>query len=197
MDMRFRHRYYSVRPNLLGSKLTVADRNGTMLLFVPIKNLGHSSEVKAFPDKKAKEPLLVVRPVYPERGKGWLNKVRHFLSGPTHHDVTDPETGETIGALRLENSTRNPKDQEWVFMDAADRDLCRVEPVSSSTWGAKFEHSGLIGDRRICRIKSGNSIAGRYVDIDLEPDTGREIDTRLAVAVAVKMAVDMVNLNSA
>lgn len=196
MIERFGRRFYSVRPNLLGTKLTVTDRHGAEILFVPIKNLGHSSEINVFPDKNSKDSLLIVRPVYPQRGKGWLAKVKHFISGPTHHDVIDFRTGSKIGALRLEIDTRNPKDQKWVFMDVHDGDFGHLEPMSGTTWGAKFEHSGFIGDRPVCHFKSRNIITGRSINVDLALDANRELDARLAVAAAVKMAVDMVNLAS-
>ncbi len=196
MIERFGRRFYSVRPNLLGSKLTVTDRHGVEILFIPIKNLGHVSEINLFPDKKSKDSLLTVRPVYRERGKGWLAKVKHFISGPSHHDVIDPRTGNKVGALRLDYDTRIPKDQKWIFMDAEDRDFGHLEPIPSTTWGAKFNHSGYVGERPVCQVKSRNIITGRSIDMDLSLDANRELDARLAVAVSVKMAVDMVNLAS-
>jgi hypothetical protein len=193
MNERFDYRFFKVRSNLLGSKLTVSDRHGSEIFYVPIKDLRDSSEVEIFVDKRSKNSVLRIEPVFPEI-KGWFKKIRGALSNPLHHNVVDSEADEKVGALRRETKTHVPQDEKWIFLDAEDREIGHLEPLSSGFLGGKFEHAGYIGDEQVCAMKSRNTIAGREVNVDFYKDEHCALDRRLSLSLAVKIAVDIVNV---
>lgn len=193
MKDAFDHSGYSVKANLLGSKLTITDPDGGELFHAAIKDLGHNAEVTILAGRKGTEPVLSIQPVYAKPNKGWLSRWLHVLGDPSHYDVMDAASGEKVGAAALREGGHNPVKQVWSIMDTDAREILRVQPYTSSFLGAKFRHAGYVEGDRVCWFKSRNSIAGREVRMELSSHKYPRLDARLLLAVAVKMAVEIVN----
>lgn len=194
MKGAFDHMAFSVRANLLGSKLTVLGPEDGILFTTVIMDLGHHSELTLFTGKKASRAALQIQPVVPEPKKGLLSRFFHFLHAPSHYDVIDDPTGEKIGSIALQEGGRNPVAQVWTASDSADQQIARLEPCTSGFLGAKFKHACYVEHDRICWFTSRNAIAGREVKIELSQDADHTVDARLLLAVAAKMLVDIVNV---
>ena len=191
----FDHTEYSVKANLLGSKLTVSGSDDEVIFHTAIKDLGHNCELTLFLDKTGSLAVLKIQPVYAQvKKKGLLSRLFHFVQDPSHYDVIDAASKEKTGSIALKEGGRDPVAQAWTINDSEGKEIACLQPHSKGFLGGKFQHAGFVDHDRICWFKSRNSIAGREVKIELSQGSDHSVDTQLLLAVAAKMLVDIVNV---
>ncbi|MCE9608892.1 MAG: hypothetical protein K8R23_01560 [Chthoniobacter sp.] len=115
-----------------------------------------------------------------------------FFGGQVN-DVFDPEIGGVkIGALKRKGLKSILKD-EWVFMDAADREIGLIKEDSLFlalvrrflTNLIPQTYEGNIGGVRVCQFKQNFNPFVMKVTLDFSPDLNAVLDRRLGLAAAV------------
>ena len=164
--------------NFLGSAFRLFDSGGRLAFFVKQKAFKLKEEITVFADEEMRDAQIRI-------------KARSIIDVSATYDVTDANTGESVGALRRKGFKSIFRD-EWTVLG---RD---GEPI-----GQVIEDSGLLALlRRFIRLipqtfhvtigaKQVGSIKQRFnpfilaYDVDFSASTGDDIDPRLVVASVV------------
>jgi len=182
MNERFHHPTYLVRRKVL--KIF----GGAFHIYDPMNNLAFYSDMKAF---KLKEDIRI----YTDESKTTevlVIKARQILDISATYDVTDPTTGEKVGALRRKGIKSVLRD-EWVFQDLTDQEIGFIKEDSlflallrrffSNLIPQKYY--GEINGRPVCTFKQNFNPFVLKITLDFSPDTGGVLDRRLGIAAAV------------
>src|SRR5262245_41417196 len=108
----FSHSKYTFRRKVLtflGAKFHVYDEAGNVVLFSKMKAFKLKEDMRLYTGEDMQTELLSIR----------ARKVLDFSSA---YDVVDSENGEKIGVLKRRGLKSMLRD-EWVIMDANDRDI--------------------------------------------------------------------------
>ena len=184
MPGQFEHNRYTVRKKKFRSRneaVSVYDPDGQLLLYADEK-ASETLNIPVFADESMKEQVMSV-----------------ILSGtPTNlFDVFDTVRQEKIGAV--ERALTPLLRERWIVKDVNYEETVALKEsgVLAPLYRLCFPHKdvpafivrryrGYAGRKRICRLKQR---LGYIMRVDLSDDAGRFFDRRLAIAVAIIIAL--------
>ncbi|MHC4470793.1 MAG: hypothetical protein ACYTDY_09610 [Planctomycetota bacterium] len=165
---------------VLGAKFTIIEPEfGEVMAFVKQKAFKLKEDIRVYADDTMSEELLHI-------------KARQVIDWAAAYDVTLPETGEKVGALRRKGFRSMFRDR-WQILDASDGQLGEIVEDSA---GMAFVRRFLlkivpqkfhveIGGAAVGRIRQFfNPFVLKY-EVDFSSDTDRALDRRLGLAAVI------------
>lgn len=180
---RFGHTKYLVRRKvfkLWGGAFHIFDAAGSVVLYSRLKAFKLKEDIRLYTGEDMATEVLVI-------------KARKILDFSSAYDVFDPALGgEKIGALKRKGLKSLLKD-EWIFMDAADREIGLIKEDSLVlalvrrflTNLIPQTYEGDINGSRVCQFKQNFNPFVMKVTLDFSPDRNALLDRRLGLAAAV------------
>ncbi len=161
---------------------------GAFHIYDPAGNVAFYSKMKAF---KLKEDLRVY--TGEDMAEEVLSiKARSILDFGATYDVTDPATGERVGALRRKGLKSILRD-EWLILDANDQEVGMIQEDSMLLALVRRFLSNLVpqtfkGDMGGVQVLSFRQHFNPFIqkiDLDFSMDTDGRLDRRLGIAASV------------
>lgn len=169
--------YLIKRPflSLLGRKFHVYGQDGQLVMFVKHPLMKLRQEFNLYADEAQTRPVATV-------------KAREFIALNITYDVTDPATGQRLGALRTRGLKSIIRDT-WEVLNEADEPVGKVEeegaallrrlfPILTGKW--KMELDGQL----VARIRQVFRFFVKEYALDLTPGQGK-VDPRFVLAAAL------------
>lgn len=182
MSERFSHQKYLVRRKILklfGAAFHIYDPEGNVVFYSKMKAFKLKEDIRLYTGEDMHEEVLTI-------------KARSILDFSAAYDVIDSTTNEKVGALKRRGLKSILKD-EWVLMDANDRDIGFMK--EESTFLALFRrflssiipqtYHGDIGGTTVCSFKQNFNPFVAKITLDFSRDTNNMLDRRLGIASAV------------
>jgi hypothetical protein len=164
---------------LFGGAFRIYDSTGQLALFADMKAFRLREDIRLYTgEDKHTEALLI--------------KARSIIDFSAAYDVTDPATGQKVGALKRKGLTSLVKDQ-WILMDAEDREIGAIREDSLAlallrrfvTNLVPQAFYGEIGTAQVCTFKQNFNPFVLKLSVDFGPDRSRLLDRRLGIAAGV------------
>jgi uncharacterized protein YxjI len=161
---------------------------GAFHIYDPAGNVVFYSKMKAF---KLKEDLRVY--TGEDMGEEVLTiKARNILDFGATYDVTDPATGERVGALRRKGFKSILRD-EWLILDVDDQEVGHIQEDSLLlalvrrflTNLVPQTFKGTLGGAPVLSFRQHFNPFIQKIDLDFSEDTAGRLDRRLGIAAAV------------
>lgn len=122
-------------------------------------------------------------------------KARNIIDFSATYDVTDPLTGERVGALRRQGLHSLARDR-WLVLDPSDVEICVIEEdslmrallrrnVQAAAALMPQRYTGKAGDRVICHFRQNFNPFILKIALDFTEDHDDLLDRRLGVAAAI------------
>lgn len=182
LPARYEHKTYLIRKKffkIFGGAFHIFDPAGGLAFYSKMKAFKLKEDFRLYTDTDMKEEVLSI-------------KARQILDISATYDVTDPKTGEKLGALRRKGLMSLLRD-EWVILDKADREAGTIKEDSwffallrrllSNLIPQKF--LGEWGGKPIFVFRQHFNPFIQKITLDFSPDTGGLLDRRLGIAAAV------------
>jgi uncharacterized protein YxjI len=179
---RFEYQTYLVRRKILklfGGAFHIYDPTGQVVLYSRLKAFKLKEDIRLYTGEDMQTEVLVI-------------SARQILDIAATYDVTDPTTGEKVGALRRKGLKSILKD-EWLFLDANDREmgmltedsmaLALVRRFLTNLIPQKFH--GQINEMPVCTFKQHFNPFVMKITVDFSQDMNRLLDRRLGLAAAI------------
>ncbi len=185
LDSRFSHRTYVIRRKFF--KLFGA----AFHIYLPDGSVGFYSKQKAF---KLREDIRIYTGEDVSREVLTI-KARQIIDWSAAYDVVDPASGRKIGALKRKGWRSLVRD-EWVLMDAEDRELGSIKEDSTALALVRRFLTALLPQRFHVEM-GGNAVAAFHqhfnpflfkMTMDFSADGARALDRRLGLAAGVLLA---------
>jgi hypothetical protein len=170
---------------LVSPQFYLYDLDDNIIAYVKQKAFKLREDIRVYADESMTYELLRI-------------KARSILDFSVAYDVEDAATGQKLGALKRRGWKSLLRD-EWILMDANDRDLVRIREESTLLATLRRFLTNLIPQSYIFEMNGQplGTAAQRFnpfvfkMDVDLTDDVGRRLDRRLAAAaVVLLMAVE-------
>ncbi|HSP80983.1 MAG TPA: hypothetical protein VLQ93_20845 [Myxococcaceae bacterium] len=161
---------------------------GAFHIYDPAGNVVFYSKMKAF---KLKEDLRIY--TGEEMAEEVLSiKARSILDFGATYDVTDPATGERVGALRRKGLKSILRD-EWLILDANDQEVGTIQEDSIMlalvrrflTNLVPQTFKGEMSGEQVLSFRQHYNPFIQKIDLDYSMDTEGRLDRRLGIAAAV------------
>jgi len=154
MSDNFSHKKYLVRRKILklfGAAFHIYDSNGNVVFYSKMKAFKLKEDIRLYTGEDMQEEVLTI-------------KARKILDFSSAYDVVDTTTNEKVGVLKRKGLKSILKD-EWIFMDAADRDIGLIKEDRMLlalfrrflTSLVPHTYNGFIGDTKVCILNTGIS----------------------------------------
>lgn len=165
--------------NFLGLTCRLLSLSGGLLYFVKMKAFKLKEDISVFTDASQREAALNI-------------KARQIMDFSAAYNVTDTQSGETVGALKRKGLKSILRD-EWEFWDPNDQVVAVIKEDSMALALLRRFLSNLIpqsysifmDDRQIGSFTgTWNPFIVKF-DVDFQGDPERRLDRRLGVAAAV------------
>ncbi len=183
MDERFMRDRYRLRRKffkIFGNDFYIYDDRDQQVFYSKMKGLKLKEDLRVYGSEEMDEELLVI-------------KTDQILDFGAKYTVTDPQTGEEVGAVKRKGMKSLVKD-EWVFLDSAGNEIGTLKEDSLLLSLIRRFVINLIPqtynlevDNRTVATFSQNFNPFIYkleIDLSADPD-GQQLDRRLAIAAAV------------
>jgi hypothetical protein len=168
--------------SLLGARCSVFDDHGQLLCFCKRKALKIKEDIRVYSDESMSSTLLTIR-------------ARSVFDLGATYDVTDPATGQVVGALRRKALKSILRD-EWHVLGPGDREVGVILEDSSLLAVLRRVHDLVtllspqsytisIGGQEVGTIRQNRNPFTLHYVMDLTRDTNEALDRRLAVAAAI------------
>src|SRR5262249_30744347 len=181
---RFSHQTYLVRKKFwqfFGGSFYIYDSNGEIVLFSKLKAFKLKEDIRVFTDESMQTEALSIQ-------------ARSILDFSGVYDVYDSATGQRVGALRRKGLKSRFYKDEWVILDAADREIGLIQEESAALallrkylLGAlipqKFDAQ--IGGRPVAAFKQHFNLFAMKLTLDFSLDPQHMFDRRLGIAAGV------------
>lgn len=181
---RFQHQTYVIRRQffkIFGAAFQIYDPSDQVVFYSKQKAFKLKEDIRIYADESQAEEVLSIQ------ARSWLD----FAAA---YDVFDPATAEKVGALKRKGFKSMFKD-EWVFMDADDRDIGLIQEDSAllalvrrfvpfaSFIPQKF--LGTIGGQPVCEFRQHFNPVVQKITLDFSPDISNLLDRRLGLAAGI------------
>jgi uncharacterized protein YxjI len=188
----FSHSEYTLRRKvltLLGARFHLYDPSGNLVLFSHMKALKLRDDLRLYTNEDMTTEILSI-------------KARKILDFSSAFDVIDSENQEKIGVLKRKGLKSTLVRDEWIVMDADERDIGLIQ--EDSTWLGLvrrfFENVSWllpqsfhvhIGGQTVATFQQNRNPFVQKLSIVFSPDAGGKLDPRLGIAAAIViMAVE-------
>jgi len=179
---RFEHQTYLVRRKIFkvfGGAFHIYDPSGQVAFYSKLKAFKLKEDIRLYTGEDMQTEVLVI-------------SARQILDIAATYDVTDPTTGEKIGALRRKGLKSIFKD-EWIFLDAHDREIGLIKEDSTAlalvrrflTNLIPQGFHGEINGMPVCTFKQNFNPFVMKITVDFSQDINRLLDRRLGLAAGV------------
>ncbi|MBZ4417874.1 hypothetical protein [Myxococcus sp. RHSTA-1-4] len=179
---RFGQTRYMIRRKffkLFGGAFHIYDEAGNVAFYSKMKAFKLKEDLRIYSGEDMREELLTI-------------KARSILDFGATYDVTDPGTGERVGALRRKALRSILRDQ-WLILDANDQEVGTIEEDSMVmalvrrllTNLIPQTFSGAVGGTPVLTFTQRFNPFIQKIDLDFSMDAGRKLDRRLGIAAAV------------
>jgi uncharacterized protein YxjI len=181
----FSHNQYTLRRKvftLLGKKFHIYDPAGQVVLFGKMKAFKLKEDLRLYTGEDMQTEIFAI-------------KARSIIDFSSAYDVFDSENGQKIGALKRRGLKSMLRD-EWVIMDAADRDLgiIREDSMGLALLRRFIDFAALLlpqkyvvemGGRQVAEFKQNFNPFVQKLQLNFVPGTESVFDRRLGLAAAI------------
>lgn len=183
MDERFECDWYRLRRKffkIFGNDFYIYDDNDQQVFYSKMKGLKLKEDLRVYGSEEMNEELLVIT-------------TDQILDFGAKYTVTDPQTGEEVGAVKRKGMKSLVKD-EWVFLDPADNEIGSLKEDSLMLslirrFVFKFipqTYNLEVENRTVASFSQNFNPFIYKLDLDFSADPdGQQLDRRLALAAAV------------
>ena len=190
-DPRFAHERYKLRRSVFvvfGGEFKISDGTGVPVLYSLQKAFKLKEDIRIYGDETATAEVLTIR-------------ARSIVDFSAAYDVVDATTGEHVGIIKRRGWKSMVRDA-WVIHDADDRPVATA--IEDAVWRAVlrrivgiFSYLPALLPQRYHVDVDGQTVATMHqnfnpfvykLNIDFSLDTGRVLDRRLGLALAVLLA---------
>ncbi|MBI2645343.1 hypothetical protein HYW94_04195 [Candidatus Uhrbacteria bacterium] len=183
MEELFSRNTYMLRKKFFkffGESFHIFDEQGKVVLFASMKAFKLREDIRLYTGEDKKQEVLSIQ-------------ARQILDVSATYDVFVSGTQQKIGALRRKGVKSYFLKDEWVIMDAFDKDIGFIKEDSMLFALIRRFLTNLIpqtyyvdiGGTRVCMFKQRFNPFVPKMDIDFSLDTGHLLDHRLGIAAAV------------
>ncbi|HEY5586546.1 MAG TPA: hypothetical protein VIK78_18905 [Ruminiclostridium sp.] len=188
MDSRFEQNQYLIRKkvlSLVGAKFHIFDSKGQVIMYSKMKAFKLKEDIRIYSNEDMKEELLTIH-------------ARGIIDFSAIYDVTDPKTGEKVGALKRKGLKSIMKD-EWIIMNKDDMEIGFIKEDSLALALLRRVLTNLVPQKydveingiKICKFIHKFNPFVTKMDIDFTTDTGILLDRRLGIAAGILLcAID-------
>lgn len=184
---RFGYDTYTVRKkifNFISTKFHIYGPDGRLVMFCKMKGFKLKEDIRLYSDEDMATQVLTIQ----------ADRVLDFSAAYT---VRDPQTGETVGALRRKGLKSILRD-EWIVLGPDGQELGKVIEDSAIKAIARRVHELVsvlmpqkyhidLAGKTVCTIQQNMNPFVVKVVVDFTPDTQNQLDPRLGLAAAVLM----------
>jgi uncharacterized protein YxjI len=181
---RFGQTRYMIRRKffkLFGGAFHIYDEAGNVAFYSKMKAFKLKEDLRIYSGEDMQEELLSI-------------KARSILDFGATYDVTDPATGERVGALRRKALRSLLRDQ-WLILDANDQEVGTIEEDSMVmalvrrllTNLIPQTFSGAVGGSPVLTFTQRFNPFIQKIDLDFSMDMQGKLDRRLGIAASVLM----------
>ena len=185
-ESRFRHANYTIRRKLMklvGAAFYVDDPSGMTVLYANQKGFKLKEDIRLYTGEDMTQELLTI-------------KARSVLDFGATYDVWDAPSGAKLGALRRKGLKSTFIKDEWLILDAQDREVGLITEesvflalirrfVDLATWFLPQQYNGDIGGRPVLNFKQSKNPFLLKIMADFSMDTSQILDRRLGIAAAI------------
>ena len=181
---RFGHQTYLVRKKFwqfFGGSFYVYDPSGALVLFSKMKAFKLKEDIRIFTDETLQTEALSIQ-------------ARSILDFSGSYDVYDSATGQRIGALRRKGLKSSFYKDEWVILDAAEREVGLIQEESAFlALLRKYLLGKLIpqsfnvqlGGGTVATFNQQFNLFATKLTLDFSPDPQHQFDRRLGIAAGI------------
>ena len=185
LDQRFQLTEYMIRKKIFkifGDAFHIYDTGGNIVFYSRLKAFKLKEDIRVYTgEDMACEALSI--------------QARQVIDFSAAYDVVDPASGEKVGALKRRGFKSLIRD-EWVIMDASDREIGLVQEDSTALALVRRFLSNLIPQSFTGTVGGAQVFAFRRhfnpfvlrMDMDFSPDTEGLLDRRLGIAAGVLLS---------
>jgi len=179
---RFGQSRYVIRRKvfkLFGGAFHIYDEAGGLAFYSKMKAFKLKEDLRVFTDEDMREEVLSI-------------KARNILDISATYDVTDPKTGQKLGALRRKGLKSMLRD-EWLVLDARDQEVGLVQEDSmmlalvrrflSNLVPQTF--TGVMGGQPVLSFRQHFNPFVQRISLDFSMDRAGQLDRRMGIATAV------------
>jgi uncharacterized protein YxjI len=179
---RFGQRHYVIRRKvfkLFGGAFHIYDEAGGLVFYSKMKAFKLKEDLRVFTDESMREEVLTI-------------KARQILDISATYDVTDPTTGQKLGALQRKGLKSMLRD-EWVVLDGRERQvgliqedslmLALVRRLLSNLVPQTF--TGTMGSEPVLSFRQHFNPFVQRISLDFSMDREGKLDRRMGIAAAV------------
>ena len=182
---RFAQPTYTVRKrifNFLSTGFHIYGMDGTLVMYSKMKAFKLKEDIRLYTDESLQTEVLTIQ----------ADRVIDFSAAYT---VTDPNTGEAVGALRRSGFKSMLRD-EWQVFEAGGGQLGKIiEDSTLKALARRFidllalfmpqKYHVEFDGRTICTMQQTFNPFLMKLVVDFTPDTNNQLDPRLGLAAAV------------
>ena len=167
----------------LTGKIRIYTPDGVLKLFSEQKMFKLREDIRVFSDESKTDELLSI-------------KARQIIDFSAAYDVVDPAYGK-VGALRRKGLRSILRD-EWEVLNIQDQVIAIVTEDSVGRAMLRRlllgtllpqDYDMLMGSERVADFKQRFNLFRYEMDVDFSMDTGKQVDHRLGLAVAILLAI--------
>jgi uncharacterized protein YxjI len=179
---RFAQSRYMIRRKffkLFGGAFHIYDDAGNVAFYSKMKAFKLKEDLRVFTGEDMGEEVLTI-------------KARNILDISATYDVTDPRTGQKVGALRRKGLKSILRD-EWLILDDNDQEvgtiaedsmmLALVRRLLTNLVPQTFQ--GRVGEAPVFTFRQHFNPFIQKISLDYSADTRGQLDRRLGIAAAV------------
>jgi uncharacterized protein YxjI len=179
---RFGQSRYMIRRKffkLFGGAFHIYDGAGNVAFYSKMKAFKLKEDLRVFTDEDMREEILTI-------------KARNILDISATYDVTDPKTGQKVGALRRKGLKSILRD-EWLILGENDQQLgtitednmllALVRRLLTNLVPQTFQ--GVVGGAPVFTFRQHFNPFIQKIALDFSMDTSGRLDRRLGIAAAV------------
>lgn len=179
---KFAHSTYLIRKKVFtvfGTKFHIYDPSGGVVFYSKMKSFRLREDIRLYTGEDMNTEVLMI-------------KARHILDFSAAYEVIASETGEKVGALKR-RGFRSALRDEWIFMDAEDREIGFIREDSMFlAFARRFitklipqQYHGYVGEVPVCSFSQGFNPFVFKITADFSPDISGLLDKRLGIAAAI------------
>jgi uncharacterized protein YxjI len=179
---RFGQSHYMIRRKffkIFGEAFHIYDLAGNVAFYSKMKAFKLKEDLRIYTGEDMAEEVLSIQ-------------ARSILDFGATYDVTDPATGERVGALRRKGLKSILRD-EWLILDANDQEMGTLQEDSLLlalvrrflTNLVPQTFNGEMGGAQVFSFRQHFNPFIQKIDLDYSMDTAGRLDRRLGIAAAV------------
>ena len=181
---RFGHQTYLVRRKFwqfFGASFYIYDPSGALVLYSKLKAFKLKEDIRVFTDDSLQTEALSIQ-------------ARSVLDFSGSYDVYDSATGQRVGALRRKGLKSSFYKDEWVILDAAEREVGLIQEENAFlALLRKYLLGRLIpqsfnvelGGRTVATFNQQFNLFATKLTLDFSHDPGLQFDRRLGIAAGI------------